>query len=339
MKINSFIDQCTAIPDISVKKHLNSIEFNLHQPDGKGTLTLFSVFPGIFLGYIFINALTWPVPKFPSGAAMEKGPFIFNYCLSGRCDILLNNKTCVYLKDGEISLTECFAQSDYVYPQNIYEGIEIFIDRDSVSQNAPYIKEVFHIDFTELIDLYCPNGRTYIANCRDSLEAILHKIWNLYDENESFCDMQTATLELFSHLLHKQTPASAKTCDFFTLSQVEIAKRVQEIITSDLKKHHSIREMAEQFSVGETSIKKYFHGVFGQHISVYLRELRMNTAAKMLEEGNLSVSEIAAAVGYMNQSKFASVFKKQFGMSPLEYKRMTNLSPTTSFLTKKDLSL
>ena len=39
----------------------------------------------------------------------------------------------------------------------------------------------------------------------------------------------------------------------------------------------------------------------------------------------LSVSEVAERVGYINQSKFASVFKKQFGMSPLEYRRMKHL--------------
>ncbi|WP_330600189.1 AraC family transcriptional regulator [Anaerostipes hadrus] len=30
---------------------------------------------------------------------------------------------------------------------------------------------------------------------------------------------------------------------------------------------------------------------------------------------------MAAQVGYLNQSKFASVFKKHFGVSPLEYHR------------------
>lgn len=31
--------------------------------------------------------------------------------------------------------------------------------------------------------------------------------------------------------------------------------------------------------------------------------------------------DIAEQVGYLNQSKFATVFKKQFGLSPLEYRR------------------
>jgi AraC-like DNA-binding protein len=51
----------------------------------------------------------------------------------------------------------------------------------------------------------------------------------------------------------------------------------------------------------------------------------MKKAAELLATTRLSVAEIAEQVGYMNQSKFASVFKKQFGLSPLEYRRSKNL--------------
>ena len=72
-------------------------------------------------------------------------------------------------------------------------------------------------------------------------------------------------------------------------------------------------------------MKNYFRGVFGQNISAYLREVRMRKAAELLADGRLSVSEVAEQVGYINQSKFAAVFKKQFGISPLEYRRRKHL--------------
>ena len=46
---------------------------------------------------------------------------------------------------------------------------------------------------------------------------------------------------------------------------------------------------------------------------------------QLLASTRLSVAEIAAQVGYLNQSKFASVFKKHFGVSPLEYRRTRHL--------------
>ena len=86
-----------------------------------------------------------------------------------------------------------------------------------------------------------------------------------------------------------------------------------------------MRSLAEQFSVSETSLKNYFRGVYGENVSDYLRNLRMNTAAKLLIETKMPISEISTQVGYTKQGKFSAVFKQQFGMNPLEYRRINRL--------------
>ena len=112
---------------------------------------------------------------------------------------------------------------------------------------------------------------------------------------------------------------------YFTLSQVTIAKEVRSILLSDLSQNHTARELAERFQIGETSLKNYFRGVFGENLSVWLREARMRRAAELLRDTELRVAEIAEQVGYENQSKFAAVFAKQFGCPPLEYRRRARL--------------
>ena len=47
----------------------------------------------------------------------------------------------------------------------------------------------------------------------------------------------------------------------------------------------------------------------------------MKTAARLLEETSDRIALIAGTVGYENQSKFASVFKRQYGISPAEYRQ------------------
>ena len=66
--------------------------------------------------------------------------------------------------------------------------------------------------------------------------------------------------------------------------------------------------------------------MYGQNISTYLREARMKAAAEFLEDTSRPIAEIAEQIGYSNQGKFAAVLKKQFGMSPLEYRRAQKLS-------------
>ena len=116
-----------------------------------------------------------------------------------------------------------------------------------------------------------------------------------------------------------------KTCGFYTETQVELAKRTAKILSDDLRQHIPVRQIAERFSVSETSLKNYFRGVYGQNISTWLREIRMNEAARLLSATKRPIAEISEQVGYSNQGKFAAVFKKQFGLSPLEYRRSKNL--------------
>lgn len=51
----------------------------------------------------------------------------------------------------------------------------------------------------------------------------------------------------------------------------------------------------------------------------------MNEAARLLSDTKRPIAEISEQIGYSNQGKFAAVFKKQFGLSPLEYRRSKNL--------------
>ena len=66
-----------------------------------------------------------------------------------------------------------------------------------------------------------------------------------------------------------------------------IAKEVRSILLSDLSQNHTARELANRFQIGETSLKNYFRGVFGENLSVWLREARMRRAAELMEQGGL----------------------------------------------------
>lgn len=327
MKIHDVIQKCLETPGISVKKDTYSTELILNSKDGKGSMTFFPLFPGITLAYIFVNASIWEAPDMQNNAPNGKGLLLFNYCVEGRCELVLNNQNYVYVKDKEISITEHFAGKQYVYPRHIYEGLEFFIDPETFSQQCPAIRDEFNIFFQKLIDLYCPGESTYIAAAPHEIAGTLQRLWELFDFPLPFAlfQMKLHTLTLFSILLNLAEIPRSQICAFFTETQVDIAKRVQQIITADLSRHHPVHELAAMFSISETSLKNYFRGIYGQNISDYLRELRMKMAADLLETTRLSISEIAEQAGYMNQSKFATVFKKYYHMSPLEYRRVKAL--------------
>lgn len=49
----------------------------------------------------------------------------------------------------------------------------------------------------------------------------------------------------------------------------------------------------------------------------------MEKAAELLESTPLKVIEVVNAVGYGNQGKFAKVFAEAYGVSPLEFRRLS----------------
>ena len=58
----------------------------------------------------------------------------------------------------------------------------------------------------------------------------------------------------------------------------------------------------------------------------FLRNLRMEQAARLLREGKVNVAQVADSVGYNDPSHFSTVFKNHFGLSPSEY--VENQQPT-----------
>lgn len=422
MQINDIIKKCIEIPGISIHHTSQNATLILNTDEGKGSMTFFPLFPGLTLAYIFINAPTWPAPDLyavnEETSSNIKPPLLLNYCISGRCEMVLNSKNFVYVKEKELSLSECFAQSKYVYPLHIYNGIEFFVDIQTIRSQASWILDELYIDFKKIAEIYCPDESTYIETALPEIEEILLKLWELFPQpsfsknlhsskfshetsltgflqtedlrteflqtknlqvktgqtrnsqtktlqtevfqtqnlqtdilqNDTqfsevpeiiFSQMKLYTLTLFSLLLTQKPASSPKPRTFFTEMQVRIAKEVEKIITADLSKHYPAHQLASKFSISETSLKNYFRGVFGQNISFYLREVRMKKAAELLGNTNLPVSKIAEQVGYMNQSKFAAVFKKQMEMAPLEYRRFVNsdLPQARGTLPKREDSL
>ena len=327
MIIDHIIKKCIETPGISMRQKEHSTELILKTKGGRGSMTFIPLFPGLTLAYIFINSSIWPAPNLSGETNPPKGPMLLNYCVTGRCEMILNNENYVYITEEQLSLTERFAQNQYVYPRHIYEGIEFFVDMDTIALKSEWIQREFDIDFSRLRDIYCPDGSTYIASVTPKAQELLIKLWELFDAPMPFAlsQMKLYSLTLFSLLLHMEDIPKSQVCTFFTETQVDIAKRIEQIITADLRQHHPAWELAAQFSVSETSLKNYFRGVFGENISVYLRQQRMNQAATLLTTTKLSVAKIAEQVGYTNQSKFAAVFKKQFHLSPLEYRRSKHL--------------
>ena len=51
----------------------------------------------------------------------------------------------------------------------------------------------------------------------------------------------------------------------------------------------------------------------------FIRNIRIQQAAKLLQDKRMNISDIAYSVGFNNLAHFSNSFKEQFGISPKEY--------------------
>lgn len=91
--------------------------------------------------------------------------------------------------------------------------------------------------------------------------------------------------------------------------------KVIDLIESNISQKWTLRLLSEKFNASEVAIRKKIEseGVFFRDL---ILEIRMKRAITLLVEGNLSISQISAGIGYGNISYFISHFKRFFGVTP-----------------------
>lgn len=294
------------------QKGPNSLSFSMHGAKGSSYL----IFPYMHLIYFDIC-----VRSLPGEAAEDTGvhPLHFNYCAAGRTELILDDDSYLYLRENDFCISRQISQTES-FPTKFYRGITLYFDPDFFNEANCHLSQLFDLNLSRLQEVYFEEKDTYVAEAGSEMRGILERLWRLYEAPSPFA-MKLCVLELLHVLLNEKKAGQERALTFYTGVQVEIAKKTEELLTSDLRQHIPIRQIAAQFGVSETSLKNYFRGVYGKNISDYLRDLRMTTAERLLTETKLPVSEIASGVGYTKQGKFAEVFRQRFQMNPLEYRR------------------
>jgi len=97
------------------------------------------------------------------------------------------------------------------------------------------------------------------------------------------------------------------------INQIHLAK---ELIGKDLQSPPGLQELAREVGLSHATLNQCFRDLYGTTIFGYLRELRLDRAKALLEEGGMNVTEVAYEVGYSSLSHFAKSFKQHHGISP-----------------------
>jgi signal transduction histidine kinase/CheY-like chemotaxis protein/AraC-like DNA-binding protein len=81
----------------------------------------------------------------------------------------------------------------------------------------------------------------------------------------------------------------------------------------------NVDTLADDVGISRAQLHRKMKEMTGISTGRFLRNLRMEQAARLLREGKVNVSQVADRVGYADQAHFSTAFKNHFGQTPSEY--------------------
>lgn len=94
-----------------------------------------------------------------------------------------------------------------------------------------------------------------------------------------------------------------------------------EYINNNLSEHLTLEGLCEHFHTNRTTLARLIKEATGKSPIRYILEERLRRSRNELEKGELSVSEVAEKYGFSDDNYFIRAFKKQYGISPLQFRK------------------
>ena len=83
---------------------------------------------------------------------------------------------------------------------------------------------------------------------------------------------------------------------------------------------YGVEQLAQDLCMERTGLYKKLTALTDTTPVAFIRSIRLRRAAALLQEGKLTVNEIAERTGFSSPSYFTKCFKKEFGVLPSEYR-------------------
>lgn len=85
-------------------------------------------------------------------------------------------------------------------------------------------------------------------------------------------------------------------------------------------KEVTLDSMAEEFYLSKPYISKYIKQKSGENFGDILKKVRLKKAKTFLKNSAMTVEAVAEEVGYQNVEHFARLFRKEYGITPLQFR-------------------
>jgi AraC-type DNA-binding domain-containing proteins len=162
----------------------------------------------------------------------------------------------------------------------------------------------------------------------DELVGLFKKVYEeiLYQKRNSDLHAKTLLLQILTTAFEDYTLQNAET-EMTRSYKVNLPKiqAIKKFIDGNPSKWFTLAELAKYSGLSRNFFCRIFHDISGETPVEYMNKQKINTAKRLLVETDCSTKEIAIELGFSNDSYFYSLFKKNTGLTPTEFKQKQSI--------------
>ena len=104
-----------------------------------------------------------------------------------------------------------------------------------------------------------------------------------------------------------------------------LMERIMKAINQNLgDSDFNVDRLSQEVGISRAQLHRKMKEMTGISPSEFIRNIRLEQAARLLREQKINVTQVTYIVGFANLAHFSTVFRKHFGVSPSDYAETKN---------------
>ncbi|MFD1901941.1 AraC family transcriptional regulator [Enterococcus termitis] len=232
------------------------------------------------------------------------------YCLKGNLEVRFPQVT--YLLEPGDTL---FINSNMIHSSRSPLPNEVFVMQFPLHFLQEMTQEQYNEHFLfNLIPLKQKDHR---------IQQMLDQIFDDYQKDTLAANLlvKSRTLALLALLVEEYRIPLASQKSIKSLKHLERLKQVNEYVQKNYHQPLKLEQVAEVFNYDPAYFSRFFKKYMGISFSEYVNTVRLEKAYYQLRDTDMTVLAIAMANGFFSVKSFYNVFKKNYNLSPQQYRK------------------
>jgi AraC family transcriptional regulator len=180
------------------------------------------------------------------------------------------------------------------------------LDSLGIEVETPFIERLRECSLNVDGSIHCHGGQ---------LALLCKKVYSEFRQLDNIAPLaiEGLVLEMLAEVARQRERGNGAAPHWLNIAKELIHERFSEGLTLD--------DLSAATGVHPVHLSRAFRKYYRCTVGDYIRRLRVEYASRRILTSKDTLSEIAAAAGFSDQSHFSRVFKKQMGMTPTQYQR------------------